>query len=175
MILYSTVSSYWFRYKGTYYSQEVAIKILKPERVNSDLQKEFAQEVYIMRFDIMSSATVLSTTLGCWIFLGLVCSLFLHFLLTCRKVRHKNVVQFIGACTKLPSLCIVTGKCQWNFKCILCLFIPCMNFFLHPPPPNLSSSIQHFVSSTHYFLFLLNRIYVWRKCLWLPTQAEGCF
>lgn len=25
-----------------------------------------------------------------------------------RKVRHKNVVQFIGACTKPPSLCIVT-------------------------------------------------------------------
>ncbi|XP_072993846.1 serine/threonine-protein kinase STY46-like isoform X1 [Typha latifolia] len=24
------------------------------------------------------------------------------------KVRHKNVVQFIGACTKTPSLCIVT-------------------------------------------------------------------
>nr|TKR90989.1 hypothetical protein D5086_0000227950 [Populus alba] len=66
--------SYGDLYKGTYCSQEVAIKILKPERVNSDLQKEFAQEVYIMR-----------------------------------KVRHKNVVQFIGACTKPPSLCIVTG------------------------------------------------------------------
>uniref|UniRef100_A0A6N2L6G8 non-specific serine/threonine protein kinase n=1 Tax=Salix viminalis TaxID=40686 RepID=A0A6N2L6G8_SALVM len=65
--------SYGDLYKGTYCSQEVAIKILKPERVNSDMQKEFAQEVYIMR-----------------------------------KVRHKNVVQFIGACTKLPSLCIVT-------------------------------------------------------------------
>ncbi|XP_052308133.1 serine/threonine-protein kinase STY46 isoform X11 [Populus trichocarpa] len=65
--------SYGDLYKGTYCSQEVAIKILKPERVNSDLQKEFAQEVYIMR-----------------------------------KVRHKNVVQFIGACTKPPSLCIVT-------------------------------------------------------------------
>ncbi|PSS29541.1 Serine/threonine-protein kinase [Actinidia chinensis var. chinensis] len=65
--------SYGDLYKGTYFSQEVAIKILKPERVDSDLQKEFAQEVFIMR-----------------------------------KVRHKNVVQFIGACTKPPSLCIVT-------------------------------------------------------------------
>lgn len=37
------------RYKGTYCSQEVAIKVLKPERVNSDMQSEFAQEVYIMR------------------------------------------------------------------------------------------------------------------------------
>ncbi|XP_076883495.1 serine/threonine-protein kinase STY46-like [Bidens hawaiensis] len=65
--------SYGDLYKGTYRSQEVAIKILKTERVNTDLQKEFAQEVYILR-----------------------------------KVRHKNVVQFIGACTKPPSLCIVT-------------------------------------------------------------------
>ncbi|XP_057494829.1 serine/threonine-protein kinase STY46-like [Actinidia eriantha] len=65
--------SYGDLFKGTYFSQEVAIKILKPERVDSDLQKEFAQEVFIMR-----------------------------------KVRHKNVVQFIGACTKPPSLCIVT-------------------------------------------------------------------
>ncbi|XP_075511316.1 serine/threonine-protein kinase STY46-like isoform X2 [Primulina tabacum] len=65
--------SYGELYKGTYCSQEVAIKILKAERLNAELQKEFAQEVYIMR-----------------------------------KVRHKNVVQFLGACTKPPNLCIVT-------------------------------------------------------------------
>ncbi|XP_022896680.1 serine/threonine-protein kinase STY46-like isoform X1 [Olea europaea var. sylvestris] len=65
--------SYGDLYKGTYCSQEVAIKILKAERLSTELQKEFAQEVYIMR-----------------------------------KVRHKNVVQFIGACTKPPNLCIVT-------------------------------------------------------------------
>ncbi|KAH9624282.1 hypothetical protein KSS87_004140 [Heliosperma pusillum] len=65
--------SYGDLYKGTYCSQDVAIKVLKAERINTDLQKEFAQEVFIMR-----------------------------------KVRHKNVVQFIGACTKPPSLCIVT-------------------------------------------------------------------
>ncbi|XP_027180097.1 serine/threonine-protein kinase STY8-like isoform X1 [Coffea eugenioides] len=60
-------------YKGTYCSQEVAIKVLKPERVNIDMLKEFSQEVFIMR-----------------------------------KIRHKNVVQFLGACTKPPNLCIVT-------------------------------------------------------------------
>ncbi|CAK9203622.1 unnamed protein product [Sphagnum troendelagicum] len=60
-------------YRGTYCGQDVAIKILKPERLNENLQREFQQEVSIMR-----------------------------------KVRHKNVVQFIGACTKPPNLCIVT-------------------------------------------------------------------
>ncbi|KAM7470956.1 hypothetical protein LguiA_009139 [Lonicera macranthoides] len=65
--------SYGDLYKGTYCSQEVAIKVLKAERVTPEMQREFAQEVFIMR-----------------------------------KVRHKNVVQFIGACTKPPSLCIVT-------------------------------------------------------------------
>ncbi|XP_010548241.1 PREDICTED: serine/threonine-protein kinase STY17-like isoform X2 [Tarenaya hassleriana] len=60
-------------YRGTYCSQEVAIKILKPERVNAEMLREFAQEVYIMR-----------------------------------KIRHKNVVQLIGACTRSPNLCIVT-------------------------------------------------------------------
>lgn len=65
--------SYGDLYRGTYCSQDVAIKVLKSERINSDMQKEFAQEVFIMR-----------------------------------KVRHKNVVQFMGACTKPPSLCIVT-------------------------------------------------------------------
>ncbi|XP_009109275.3 serine/threonine-protein kinase STY17 [Brassica rapa] len=65
--------SYGELYKGTYCSQEVAIKILKPERVNTEMLREFSQEVYIMR-----------------------------------KVRHKNVVQFIGACTRSPNLCIVT-------------------------------------------------------------------
>ncbi|KAL7082894.1 hypothetical protein ACP275_14G129300 [Erythranthe tilingii] len=65
--------SYGDLYKGTYCSQDVAIKILKTERLNTELQKEFAQEVYIMR-----------------------------------KIRHKNVIQFIGACTKPPNLCIVT-------------------------------------------------------------------
>ncbi|XP_044498490.1 serine/threonine-protein kinase STY8-like isoform X2 [Mangifera indica] len=60
-------------YKGTYCSQEVAIKVLKHEHMDTDMLKEFSQEVYIMR-----------------------------------KIRHKNVVQFIGACTRPPSLCIVT-------------------------------------------------------------------
>ncbi|KAF3335583.1 serine/threonine-protein kinase HT1 isoform X1 [Carex littledalei] len=65
--------SYGDLFRGTYCSQDVAIKILKSEIVSPDMLREFAQEIYIMR-----------------------------------KVRHKNVVQFIGACTKPPILCIVT-------------------------------------------------------------------
>ncbi|CAA6666739.1 unnamed protein product [Spirodela intermedia] len=60
-------------YRGSYCSQDVAIKVLKPERINKEMQREFAQEVYIMR-----------------------------------KVRHKNVVQFIGSCTRPPNLYIIT-------------------------------------------------------------------
>ncbi|XP_022145347.1 serine/threonine-protein kinase STY17-like isoform X2 [Momordica charantia] len=65
--------SYGDLYRGTYFSQEVAIKVLRPELINEEMIKEFSQEVYIMR-----------------------------------KVRHKNVVQFIGACTRPSNLCIVT-------------------------------------------------------------------
>lgn len=60
-------------YKGIFRCQDVAIKVLKVERLNEDVQREFAQEVYILR-----------------------------------KVRHKNILQFIGACTQPPLLCIVT-------------------------------------------------------------------
>ncbi|XP_047320085.1 serine/threonine-protein kinase STY8-like [Impatiens glandulifera] len=60
-------------YKGTYCSQEVSIKVIKPELLSPSMLAEFAHEVFIMR-----------------------------------KIRHKNVVQFIGACTQPPNLCIVT-------------------------------------------------------------------
>ncbi|MCI34296.1 putative serine/threonine-protein kinase, partial [Trifolium medium] len=35
-------------FRGSYCSQDVAIKVLKPERISTDMLKEFAQEVYIM-------------------------------------------------------------------------------------------------------------------------------
>lgn len=49
------------RYKGTYFSQEVAIKILKPERVNTEMLREFSQEVYIMRYATVDSFTLIHT------------------------------------------------------------------------------------------------------------------
>lgn len=39
-----------FRYKGTYVDQEVAIKVLKSGNANSDVVKDFFQEVKIMRW-----------------------------------------------------------------------------------------------------------------------------
>jgi hypothetical protein len=42
-----------------------------------------------------------------------------------RKVRHKNVVQFIGACTKPPTLCIVTGTFKKMFYFELSHFSDC--------------------------------------------------
>lgn len=44
------MSFHFFRYRGTYCGQEVAIKILKPGRANAAILRDFAQEIYIMRF-----------------------------------------------------------------------------------------------------------------------------
>ncbi|KAJ3672367.1 hypothetical protein LUZ60_007088 [Juncus effusus] len=60
-------------YRGSFYGQDVAIKVIKHDRLNESMKKEFDQEVSIMK-----------------------------------KVRHKNVVQFLGACTKPPRFFIVT-------------------------------------------------------------------
>lgn len=65
-------STFGHVYKGQYYGQDVAVKIIKDVMENPQLHNEFMQEVAIMK-----------------------------------KVRHKNVVQFIGACTVRPSLCIL--------------------------------------------------------------------
>ncbi|GJR95284.1 ACT domain-containing protein [Tanacetum coccineum] len=51
--------SYGDLYKGTYRSQEVAIKVLKAEKISSAMQQEFAQEVYIMRFVVPNSGSIL--------------------------------------------------------------------------------------------------------------------
>ncbi|KAK4709650.1 hypothetical protein R3W88_004163 [Solanum pinnatisectum] len=37
------------RYKGSFHNQEVAIKVLKSECLNEDVQRDFAQEIYIFR------------------------------------------------------------------------------------------------------------------------------
>ncbi|XP_052203136.1 serine/threonine-protein kinase STY46-like [Diospyros lotus] len=37
-------------YKGTFHSQDVAIKVLNAEYLNEDVRRDFAQEVYILRF-----------------------------------------------------------------------------------------------------------------------------
>ena len=59
-------------YKGLYFGQDVAVKILRDVDSNSHQYNEFMQEVTIMK-----------------------------------KIRHKNIVQFIGACTVRPNLCLV--------------------------------------------------------------------
>nr|WIL59851.1 nodulation protein [Melilotus officinalis] len=60
-------------YKGTLCNQDVAIKVLKQECLNENIQRDFSQEVYILS-----------------------------------KVQHKNVVKFVGACTKPSNLYLVT-------------------------------------------------------------------
>lgn len=38
----------------------MAIKVIKPERVDTDLQREFAQEVFIMRFSLLTHIHIVS-------------------------------------------------------------------------------------------------------------------
>jgi hypothetical protein len=52
-----------------------------------------------------------------------LCTTLLSMFLDFRKVRHKNVVQFIGACTKPPNLCIVTGIVEENGRFKLSIFL----------------------------------------------------
>uniref|UniRef100_A0A0E0HVP8 Protein kinase domain-containing protein n=1 Tax=Oryza nivara TaxID=4536 RepID=A0A0E0HVP8_ORYNI len=39
-------------YRGTYFGEDVAIKVLKSDRLNENMQEEFNEEVFIMRFVI---------------------------------------------------------------------------------------------------------------------------
>lgn len=46
------------RYKGLFRSQDVAIKVFKADSINGNMQREFAQEVYILRL-ISNSCSVI--------------------------------------------------------------------------------------------------------------------
>lgn len=51
LFVHNTCESYFdeYRYKGTFYGQDVAIKVLRMEHLNENLRREFTQEVNIMR------------------------------------------------------------------------------------------------------------------------------
>ncbi|KAK6118795.1 hypothetical protein DH2020_047486 [Rehmannia glutinosa] len=84
------------RYRGVYLGQDVAIKVLRSEHLNNSLEVEFAQEVAILRQALDRCLTPTSVVL------------LDKTIMTQIQVQHENVVRFIGACTKLPHLCIVT-------------------------------------------------------------------
>lgn len=48
---YGLTSFRIYRYKGSFHNQEVAIKVLKSECLNEDMRRDFAQEIYILRFE----------------------------------------------------------------------------------------------------------------------------
>lgn len=74
-------------FKGRYLSQDVAIKIMEIDHCGSSGSDSDTQR-----------SSPASERL----------QIFKQEVLIMRLVRHKNVVQFIGACSKWPKLCIVT-------------------------------------------------------------------
>eukprot|EP00899_Mesostigma_viride_P013737 jgi/Mesvir1/22364/Mv17866-RA.1 len=66
-------------YRGLYRGQEVAIKVFDTDNVETSL-KDLGENIELFKQEV-----------------GIM-----------RQVRHKNVVQFIGACLAWPNLCIVT-------------------------------------------------------------------
>lgn len=100
--------------------------------------------------------------------------LILCFIYTCRKVRHKNVVQFIGACTRPPNLCIVTGinvKFKTTQQAELFQDRRLLLFSRQLPHMYFSLSFLLFV----YLHFFGCRVHVWGKRVWLFTQTKGQF
>ncbi|KAL5984064.1 hypothetical protein ACLOJK_018166 [Asimina triloba] len=77
--------SYGDLHRGSYCNQDVAIKVLKPENVNADMQHEFSQEVYIMRFVIRYQPVATDTG----------------------KVRHKNVKYSMVSLASSPMISLV--------------------------------------------------------------------
>lgn len=121
-----------WRYHGNYLGEDVAVKVLRAEHLNKNVWNEFTQEVYILRY-----------LTYCWITYDL-CDV-LEYLMCYsefgwndlmmygmplpptlfREVQHTNVVRFIGACTKPPQFCIITGEiyvsvtgCNRNLHCL---------------------------------------------------------
>lgn len=73
-----------FRYKGNYYRREVAIKVLKPELLNTELFKEFYQELNIMRFSLPPS-------LSMFVMMRAVVSSLALLVATLETSTHRNV------------------------------------------------------------------------------------
>ncbi|KAB1203602.1 Serine/threonine-protein kinase HT1 [Morella rubra] len=144
-----TSASFYDLFKGTFCNQDVAIKVLRAEHINENMQKEFAQEVYIMSPSLIIYTSLKSQSSSCcsaeniptkvvvlhvnilsvkavkfekiigaidpYAFappLGLemwMTQIEIHYQI-CHlgNIRHNNVLQLIGACTRPPSLYLVT-------------------------------------------------------------------
>ncbi|GFY85597.1 ACT-like protein tyrosine kinase family protein [Actinidia rufa] len=122
-------------YRGVYLGQDVAIKILRSEHLNDALEDEFAQEVAILSMCRKMSSQVISKespSAGALFLRPVSSDLDLSAEKSDMQVQHINVVQFVGACTKSPHLCIVTGLIEKGTLLWMCQPPRFGQYALHP-------------------------------------------
>jgi hypothetical protein len=80
----------WNRYKGTFCSQDVAIKVLRGEHLDDKLQSEFVQEVSIMR-------SVISLVLyrSIWMLTETLSEILKTFAVTSGTCKYTSGIMFI--------------------------------------------------------------------------------
>jgi len=80
----------WNRYKGTFCSQDVAIKVLRGEHLDDKLQSEFVQEVSIMR-----SVIFLVLYRSIWMLTETLSEILKTFAVTAGTYKYTSGIMFI--------------------------------------------------------------------------------
>ncbi|XP_066321586.1 serine/threonine-protein kinase EDR1-like isoform X3 [Miscanthus floridulus] len=89
-------------FRGLWNGTDVAIKVFLEQDLTTENMKDFCNEISILRFYLyLLAITFLMSCLK-------DCSLIVFFSFCCSRLRHPNVILFLGACMKPPHLSLVT-------------------------------------------------------------------
>ena len=141
-------------YRGKWHGTPVAIKRLKQQNLTEEVLDDFKKELAILAYFslfLFSSTARSPTILFAFRYLRLPFSSFSQS--SCRKLRHPNIVMFIGACTQPAHLFIITGRV--------------------PSFPHLFLFSPFFYSPSFSFLTLKNRVFARGNSVSSFTQADS--